>query len=573
MKKNTPFFLLRILLMPLCSLFLVQQAHTAAFEKPALLQGSSSLDDNEAITAKDYGDFLQASAANNLNDLYDATIATGLGSACIVRFGMPGSYHYEVMDQADTPMHFISLNDATQYCDWCNHSASTSTYTLNSCDYASAHVDSSLKSNLLTFRLASTAASVSQSGGPEVIAEAGIDEIFEDLLTTVFVLVGLEGSSTLASETRDTETAEHPIAKSNRSFRKSPTPVMEGGYLFPKAGGCFHNGRWYSGHALERMAPDTEEMRALLQARTEKRAQASGIEVGTDAFKAWLIKNEPQLREILPAEVEAAIAHPHAMDLNVITSEEGDVITVFRRTQKYLSPLPELGKPNLPLANAKNFNCYQSSSPSFKSNSLYQFITLSTALPDEPMSVAAHEAQQRAVARMLKMDQTVKTLRKNADRALKAKKYESPFYWDKNEWERTQEMRKKEFQSIVDTNNSMKSDQALEAALEKLRKKTGNIVRNILKVRSKPSVKLKIKKKYKAPIKVLQMKLQTKKNNTLQQPKKKKALQTAPPTKVKKQSAKQDRKKKKDPKRPEQSEARSNDTSKKKANTAKKVLK
>ncbi len=49
-------------------------------------------------------------------------------------------------------------------------------------------------------------------------------------------------------------------------------------------GGGYINGRWYSQHALERMAPDTPEVREILG----KRAEKLGKIPGTDDFKKYI---------------------------------------------------------------------------------------------------------------------------------------------------------------------------------------------------------------------------------------------------------------------------------------------
>ncbi|HLB33157.1 MAG TPA: hypothetical protein VJK54_02865, partial [Chthoniobacterales bacterium] len=137
---------------------------------------------------------------------------------------------------------------------------------------------------------------------------------------------------------------------------------IEGEYLFPRIGGGFYRGQWYKQHALERMAPKTPEMKALLFDRAIKRAQRAGLNIDTDllenryddplalkaylnknaSLKAWWSQNGPQLRAIPPSLVEQEIAHPGTTKLDVRMSEEGDIITTFfnRRKIKRVSRSP-----------------------------------------------------------------------------------------------------------------------------------------------------------------------------------------------------------------------------------------
>ncbi|HLB32688.1 MAG TPA: hypothetical protein VJK54_00470, partial [Chthoniobacterales bacterium] len=141
---------------------------------------------------------------------------------------------------------------------------------------------------------------------------------------------------------------------------ESDLMTMEGGYLFPSVGGGIYNGRWYTSHALERMAPETPEIMKILVSRAIKRAQSAGFTFDVDSFqscahqpdalsiwwkvycprdkgmpvppfKLWWYTYGPQPRGVLPSEVEAEIAHPGTTGLMVITSEEGDVKTVIRK--------------------------------------------------------------------------------------------------------------------------------------------------------------------------------------------------------------------------------------------------
>ncbi|UFJ41428.1 hypothetical protein LOK74_02510 [Brevibacillus humidisoli] len=110
------------------------------------------------------------------------------------------------------------------------------------------------------------------------------------------------------------------------------TGKFDNGWDMPR-GGTEIGGRRYSEHALERMAPDTIQVRAEL----EKRALEKGLKPGTKEFKNFV---DP--RGIPPMVVEDTIKNvkpvpgnrPNTLkydgkDVTVITNTNGDVITVI----------------------------------------------------------------------------------------------------------------------------------------------------------------------------------------------------------------------------------------------------
>lgn len=112
------------------------------------------------------------------------------------------------------------------------------------------------------------------------------------------------------------------------------------GWSMPIGGGNI-NGRRYTQHALERMAPNTEEVRKELTARAQKKYIAEGHEVGSKMYESK-IKGYVQPRGITPTVVEDAIkntsAKPgnqpntfvHETDtISVVLNSNGDVITVI----------------------------------------------------------------------------------------------------------------------------------------------------------------------------------------------------------------------------------------------------
>lgn len=80
-------------------------------------------------------------------------------------------------------------------------------------------------------------------------------------------------------------------------------------------GGGVINGREYSQHAMERMAPDTPTVRAELSRRAEKAAQQKGLEVGTKEYYEYCTKYVDQ-RNIPPSVIEDAISSSKAIPGN-----------------------------------------------------------------------------------------------------------------------------------------------------------------------------------------------------------------------------------------------------------------
>jgi CTP:molybdopterin cytidylyltransferase MocA len=87
------------------------------------------------------------------------------------------------------------------------------------------------------------------------------------------------------------------------------------------------SGRWYSEHALERMAPDTPQVRAELSARVAKRLEKLGLK-NTPAYVACLKKALSMIdpRGIPPSVVEAEIANPGSTGVKVIVARGGRVV-------------------------------------------------------------------------------------------------------------------------------------------------------------------------------------------------------------------------------------------------------
>ena len=105
--------------------------------------------------------------------------------------------------------------------------------------------------------------------------------------------------------------------------------------------GAIINGRYYTVHAMERMASDTPEVRAILEARAREQALAEGLQPGTREYSDF-IKNYSQPRNIPPMVIEDAITNGvksvenspgtwkyETRDIIVVVNVNGDVITVI----------------------------------------------------------------------------------------------------------------------------------------------------------------------------------------------------------------------------------------------------
>ena len=106
-------------------------------------------------------------------------------------------------------------------------------------------------------------------------------------------------------------------------------------------GGGTINGREYSQHAMERMAPDTPQVRAELSRRAEKAATQRGLKVGTQEYYEYC-KKYVDPRNIPPSVIEDAISSTKGIpenrpdtfihetaDVKIIINSAGKVITVI----------------------------------------------------------------------------------------------------------------------------------------------------------------------------------------------------------------------------------------------------
>jgi hypothetical protein len=116
-----------------------------------------------------------------------------------------------------------------------------------------------------------------------------------------------------------------PAVEGPRYTRALTDPIYD---LPPEGGGMTVNGRWYTEHALERMAPDTPEIRATLRTRTMTRLEKIGIKPGSPAWDACLNKALSKIdpRGVPPSVVEAEIMQKGSTNVRVITARQGRIV-------------------------------------------------------------------------------------------------------------------------------------------------------------------------------------------------------------------------------------------------------
>lgn len=126
--------------------------------------------------------------------------------------------------------------------------------------------------------------------------------------------------------------AARPSASGSSTSR---VPLESPIYDLPTQGGGLRiNGRWYTEHALERMAPNTPAVRAQLRSRAGARLERLGIRPGHPAYDATLRRALQRIdpRGVPPSVVEAEIVRPGSTNVRVITANRKQVVvTVMPR--------------------------------------------------------------------------------------------------------------------------------------------------------------------------------------------------------------------------------------------------
>jgi hypothetical protein len=125
----------------------------------------------------------------------------------------------------------------------------------------------------------------------------------------------------------------HNIFPTNRPVNKPSRPLDSPIYDLPvEGGGIWINGRWYTEHALERMAPNTPQVKAELTNRIANRLKRIGITIDHPAYVRIMQKALKKIdpRGIPPSVVEAEIINPGSTTIKVITAKnKNTVVTVM----------------------------------------------------------------------------------------------------------------------------------------------------------------------------------------------------------------------------------------------------
>lgn len=127
--------------------------------------------------------------------------------------------------------------------------------------------------------------------------------------------------------------AKNPLLADGEGITGAMQKVVEATWSMPEKGKMI-NGRWFTQHALERMAPDTIQVRAVLESRAIKAGKLPGS-------KEFLDYVQP--RGIPPSVVEDAIKNGNRLvgknmgtlefvgpDVTVVVGEKsGTIITII----------------------------------------------------------------------------------------------------------------------------------------------------------------------------------------------------------------------------------------------------
>ena len=71
------------------------------------------------VTVRQYGDFLNAVAADDPNHLYEERMESDYEGVCIKRTRTPGNYIYSMIEgRGEDPIVFVSWFDQARFCNW-----------------------------------------------------------------------------------------------------------------------------------------------------------------------------------------------------------------------------------------------------------------------------------------------------------------------------------------------------------------------------------------------------------------------------------------------------------------------
>ena len=165
-----------------------------------------------------------------------------------------------------------------------------------------------------------------------------------------------EGTGNVAEDVGKAGKGLEGAAKGAESAAEDAGKVVESGtdsWNMVEGGGTI-NGREYSQHAMERMAPDTPQVRAELSRRAEKSATQRGLKVGTQEYYEYC--KYPQVRimysgekyvdprNIPPSVIEDAISSTKGIPGNrpdTFIHETADVKIVINSAGKVITVIPK----------------------------------------------------------------------------------------------------------------------------------------------------------------------------------------------------------------------------------------
>ena len=154
-----------------------------------------------------------------------------------------------------------------------------------------------------------------------------------------------EGAGNLAEDVGKAGKGLEGAAKGAKSAAEDAGKVVESGtdsWNMVEGGGTI-NGREYSQHAMERMAPDTPQVRAELSRRAEKSATQRGLKVGTQEYYEYC-KKYVDPRNIPPSVIEDAISSTKGIPGNrpdTFIHETADVKIVINSAGKVITVIPK----------------------------------------------------------------------------------------------------------------------------------------------------------------------------------------------------------------------------------------
>ena len=154
-----------------------------------------------------------------------------------------------------------------------------------------------------------------------------------------------EGAGNLAEDVGKAGKGLEGAAKGAESAAEDAGKVVESGtdsWNMVEGGGTI-NGREYSQHAMERMAPDTPQVRAELSRRAEKSATQRGRTVGTQEYYEYC-KKYVDPRNIPPSVIEDAISSTKGIPGNrpdTFIHETADVKIVINSAGKVITVIPK----------------------------------------------------------------------------------------------------------------------------------------------------------------------------------------------------------------------------------------